>query len=186
MEPLCVLLLLSVTLSSGRNLLSKSISGASFGEKSFFLYQGALFFYGAGILLLFNIGSPLAISPLTLIYAVIYGGLLLLAQWCYTAALKQGNTAICATVYSLGFIFPTLSGMVFWSEAVTFPKMLGILIVIPTLILSGIGNRTKETKSKNANFIFPLAVAMLSSGGWASCKRYNKSHPTPNSAPPLF
>ena len=105
-----LLLGLSVVLSTGRNLFSKNLSAIRFGTRSFFLYQSILFLCGGEALVIFGKVSFGAIAYQTLIYATVYALLLIFAQWFYTAALAKGNTALCSTVYSLGFILPTLSG----------------------------------------------------------------------------
>ena len=88
----------------------------------------------------------------TLFYATLYAILLLSAQYCYTSALKKGNIGICSTVYSLGFIFPTLSGSLFWNERLTGLNIIGILMVIPTIIISGMSSsKNRQHKNKNIN-----------------------------------
>ena len=156
---------LSIILSSVRNILSKGISDVKFGTKQFFLTQACIFICGSLVLILVanqNFERP---SLPTLFYATLYGILLLSAQYCYTSALKKGNIGICSTVYSLGFIFPTLSGNLFWNERLTGLNIIGILIVIPTIIISGMPS-SKNGQQKNINtYIIPLMSAMLSSGG---------------------
>lgn len=156
---------LSIILSSVRNILSKGISDVKFGTKQFFLTQACIFICGSLVLILVanqNFERP---SLTTLFYATLYGILLLSAQYCYTSALKKGNIGICSTVYSLGFIFPTLSGNLFWNERLTGLNVIGILMVIPTIIISGMPS-SKNGQQKNINtYIIPLMSAMLSSGG---------------------
>ena len=156
------LLLSSIVLSSGRNILSKNISHFSFGTKKFCYMQATIFFAGAFVLM-FVSGDILAVSPITLLYALIYGILLLCAQWCYTVALKSGKTGVCSTVYSLGFILPTLSGTLFWNENIKPLNYIGIAMVIPAIFISGMKSDKNETE--NNKYIVPLAVAMISSGG---------------------
>lgn len=158
-------LALSIVLATTRNILSKEISGYSFGEKRFFLSQSIIFLTGS-LILLFGIKTNLrAVSSLTILYVLIYGILLITAQYCYTTALKKGNVGICSTIYSLGFIFPTLSGAVFWDETLTVFNIIGVLLVIPVIILTGLKpNGDKHVDSKNG-YIIPLTAAMLASGG---------------------
>jgi hypothetical protein len=87
------LLLLTIFLSVGRNILSKGISAFGFGTKNFFIIQGNLFLSGTLVLLIFSNGLS-AVSLPTIFYSVIYGLLLISAQWNYTAALKTGNTSV--------------------------------------------------------------------------------------------
>ena len=159
-----LLLGLSVVLSTGRNLFSKKLSDIRFGTRAFFLCQSVLFLCGAVSLVLFGRIMFGSIAPITFIYAIIYGLLLILAQWFYTVALAKGNTALCSTVYSLGFILPTLSGAIFWAELFSFLDLLGIMCAISAVIVSGLKSQAKEKATKSYYFI-PLVIAMLASGG---------------------
>ena len=170
------LLTLSIALSGGRNILSKKLSDMGFGTKGFFLCQGVLFFGGALALALFGNLSIIGISPEILIYAAVYGVLLILAQWFYTKALFGGNTALCSTVYSMGFILPTLSGAIFWSEELFFFDILGIISAIAAIIVSGVAKRGDGKKS-SLNYVFPLIIAMLASGGLGIVQKLQQSSP---------
>ena len=156
-------LFVSIVLSLGRNMLSKNISDFAFGTYEFFYMQTLIFGCGCAVLICSAIIDGKGISGLTLVYALIYAVLLLAAQWCYTAALKNGNTSVCVTVYSLGFIIPTMSGCLLWGESFGVRSLLGLICVILSIIISG---STKNTDTqKNGKHIIPLVFAMLASGG---------------------
>jgi drug/metabolite transporter (DMT)-like permease len=123
-----------------------------------------LFLCGAVALVLFGKISFGVVAYQTLIYAAVYAILLIFAQWFYTAALAKGNTALCSTVYSLGFILPTLSGAILWAESFSFLDLLGIMCAISAVIVSGLKSQAKEKATKSYYFI-PLVIAMLASGG---------------------
>lgn len=158
-----LLLSLSIALSAGRNLLSKNLSKAPFGTKLFFNRQSILFLFGALALIAFgNIRSFIPSSEI-IIYSIIYACLLVFAQWFYTIALGGGNTGLCSTVYSLGFILPTLSGAIFWDEPFSFLDGIGILCAVFAILLS---RGKSESKERGAGrYFIPLIVAMLASGG---------------------
>lgn len=157
------LLMISVFLSTLRNILSKNISDINFGTRDFFLIQTIIFGTGVIFLAFTNVHSE-RIKASLLLCSVVYGILLIIAQYCYTIALKSGKTGICATVYSLGFIFPTLSGTVLWDEQISAWDILGINMVIVMIIICGLGGKKTDEKT-NKKFIFPLIIAMLASGG---------------------
>ena len=159
-----LLLALSIVLSTGRNLFSKKLSDVKFGTRPFFLCQGVLFLFGAVALLILGDGTFGRVSFYIFVCAAVYGLLLILAQWFYTAALAKGNTALCSTVYSLGFIFPTLSGAILWSEEFSFLDFAGILCAVSAIVVSGLKAQAREKASKSYYFI-PLVIAMLASGG---------------------
>ena len=159
-----LLLAISIILSSGRNIFSKSLSGIRFGTRFFFVCQGCLFLTGGAALLIFGGIKSFDIARETLILAVIYAVLLILAQWFYTVALTSGNTALCSTVYSMGFILPTFSGAVIWSEPFSGLDLFGVICATAAVIVSGLKPVAKESQSRSYYFI-PLVIAMLASGG---------------------
>lgn len=172
-----LLLCLSIILSSVRNILSKGISSLKFGTKQFYLTQACIFVCGSLVLTFVTKFSFERPALMTLLYAGIYGILLLSAQYCYTCALKKGNVGICSTVYSLGFVFPTLSGSLFWNEKLTVLNIIGILIVIPTIIVAGkTASKSGEQKSIHT-YIIPLVAAMLSSGGLGIIQKIQQNSP---------
>lgn len=154
------LLLLSVILSTGRNILSKSTAAVPFKSKRFFTIQAVLFFSGAALLLL--TAGDFKLSPFTLGLSAVYAVLLISAQWNYTVALQSGNVGLCATVYSFGFIIPTLSGRIFWGENLSVFQLCGIVLAVIIILL--VGRNSSREKVGTNRFVF-LFAAMLSSGG---------------------
>lgn len=160
-----IFLILSIVLSSTRNTLSKRISGEKFGSRQFFLTQACIFVCGGFTV---TVAAFSAFEPpmlLTLLFAMIYGALLLSAQFCYTVALRSGNVGVCSTVYSLGFIFPTLSGCLVWGEKLTVWNVSGILTAISAVVIFGTSISKNGTQAKNKFYIISLLAAMISSGG---------------------
>ncbi len=157
-----LLLIASIVLSTARNLLSRGLSRLAFGTREFFTRQGTLFGFGALALLIFGTPKGLIPSPETLLYAFLYGALLILSQWFYTMALGGGNTALCSTVYSMGFIIPTISGVLFWSEPFSILDTVGIVAAISAILCAGEKTVSKEGTSK---YFLPLILATLASGG---------------------
>ncbi len=158
------LLTCSIILSTGRNLFSKRLSAVTFGTKPFFLYQSILMFCGGVAILVFGDLKFELPATVTCVYAVVYGLLLILAQWFYTGALAKGNTALCSTVYSLGFVLPTLSGTLLWAEPFSIADLFGVIFAMAAVVTSGIKSDKKKQKGKTHYFI-PLVIAMLASGG---------------------
>lgn len=164
-----ILLFLTMTLSTGRNIFLKSVSDVPLKSKAFFIIQALIFFSGAIVLTAANGFS--SISATTVFFSLGYALFLIMAQWNYTYALKNGNVGICAIVYSLGFIIPTIFGFVFWGESLTPLKLLGIILVIPAIIISG--NKSGNTKNGN-KYILPLIIAMIASGGLGVLQKFHQ------------
>lgn len=155
-------LLLSVSLSAGRNVISKKTAVTYSGWGQFFFSQTLLFGCAAVLMLIFGITDLIKASPITWVFGGIYGVLLLLSQWMFTLGLKNGVASVCTVVYSLGFIIPTLVGTYFWGEKLTVFGILGILIAAVIILLSA--KKEKREKSKGVFLPFIL-VAMTASGG---------------------
>lgn len=160
-----LLLLLSTLLSTARNIFSKGISVFEFGAKKFYLSQTVIFLGGGISALLFDKVNFSELAFVTLIYSIIYAVLLISAQWFYTTAMSTGNVSVCATVYSLGFILPTLSGSLFWNEKLDFLDIIGIICVAVAILLSALKTKNSSGESKTNKYIVPLIIAFFASGG---------------------
>ena len=160
-----LLLALSVSLSTVKNILIKSFSGFSIKNREFFGIQATIFGAGSIALVFVNIFDFKGISLFTFLLALLYGVVLLCAQWFYTIALTNGKTAVCTTIYSFGFILPTLSGTIAWQESISVFGVIGILIVFPVLIISGLGSKKSSSDNGSKKYIIPLIIALLCSGG---------------------
>ncbi len=170
-----ILLVLTISLSAGRNMLSKFVSKTAFGKKSFYRLQACIFTSGGIALAVFtDFKVP---SILTVVLALAYALFLILAQWCYTVALGKIRVSICSTIYSLGFIIPTLSGVIFWNERFTAFDFLGLCAVIAAIIISGQNRRTACGQPTKKVFFIALVIAMLSSGGLGLMQKTQQSLP---------
>lgn len=168
-----LLLILSILLSSARNIFSKRISSARFGTRRFFLLQALLFSGGAAVAAVGAGANGTLPSRYTVITGLIYGVLLLLAQWLYTAALASGKTALCSTVYSLGFVIPTLYGALIAEEGLRWTDGLGVLCAALAVVLSGVAKGGFRGKGDGVKFV--LILAMLASGGLGVVQKLHQS-----------
>ncbi len=154
-------LIFAVMLGTGRGVFSKRMTADS--NKSFYFNQFLLFVSGTLSIFVCNIKSFSTATPKTYFYGALFGIVTIIAQWCYTVALNRGPTSICAMVYSFGFIFPTISGPVFWNEPFGITSFLGITIAVLAIIFSAFTD--KKNDKKGIGFIIPNLIAMLASGG---------------------
>ncbi len=169
------LLGLTISLSACRNMFSKEISKTAFGSRMFFVLQAVVFLSGAVILITF---AKKEMPSVTTVYlALIYALLLMVAQWCYTVALSKINLSICSTIYSFGFIIPTLSGTIFFNEKFSVCDLLGMCAVITAIIASG---RTKNDNGEGnevSRYIVVLVTAMFASGGLGLMQKIQQTLP---------
>lgn len=168
-----IFLITSVFLGAGRSIFSKKMPFSSINSRRFYINQGILFLSSAIGIYLFNLNAFKSISHTTIIYGMIFGIVTFLAQWCYTVALNKGPTSICAMIYAFGFIFPTVSGALFWNEPFGFTSVLGIAIVISSIIVSSFSG-DKKGKTSNS-FIIPNLIAMISAGTLGILQKIHQS-----------
>lgn len=162
-KEIILFLILSVSLSAGRNITSKKTAVSILKKSDFYFSQTVLFGSATVLFLIFTLAVSAKISTITLLFGVIYGALLILSQWMFTVALKSGNVSVCSVVYSLGFILPTLSGTLFLRENFTIRNAIGVLMAVVVILLtSKKDNAEKQTKK---TYIPYIIIAMLSSGG---------------------
>lgn len=165
----------SVVLSAGRSIFSKKMACMAPRPGLFFRNQ-ALLFLSAGLLLL--AGNPdafAAVSPVTVGYSVIYGLLLIASQWMYTFAMKLGLTSVCSLIYSFGFIFPTISGVLFWNETFTGSDLLGVILVLAVILLTFRGDAEGVESGKKTQFLLAILTAMTASGGLGILQKVQQS-----------
>ena len=165
-------LLLSVTLSSGRTIITKKTAITAAQPSQFYFSQAMLF--GAAVLLLTVLGGiPVPVHPLTLCLGLGYGVLLILSQWMLTKAMSQGSTSLCSVVYSMGFLIPTVSGVLFWQEAFTVFQLLGVLFAAAVILLSA---KTAPAGAKSsAGFLPCILLAATASGGLGILQKLQQS-----------
>ena len=159
-----ILLAMSATLASTKNILVKGLSGFSIKNREFFGVQALIFASGSVVLLVANAFDFNGVSWFTFWISLVYGVLLIGAMWFYNLSLTMGKTAVCATVYSFGFVLPTLSGWLFWGEDVSVFAAIGIVMVFPVLIISGTGSKKGGAEAQGKKYIIYLIIAMLCSG----------------------
>lgn len=168
-------LTVSVVLSAGRSIFSKKLACMPPKKGLFFRNQALLFL--AAVLLLWgaDLEAFAKVSPVTVGYGVIYGILLIASQWMYTYAMKIGLTSVCSLIYSFGFIFPTLSGVLFWNESFTVTNLIGLLLVLLVILLTFRGDTEGTEKGVKTQFIFSILTAMIASGGLGIMQKVQQS-----------
>ena len=156
-------MLISVSLSAGRSIFSKKVAADYAKKEAFFFSQTVLFLTAAIIIFITEPPAFRSVAPQTLLFGIIYGIILIAAQWLFTYALRSGPTSICTVVYSFGFIFPTLSGTIFWGEDLTVFHAIGLVIAIAVIILSA--KPTKDETAASKRYVLYIVLAMLGGGG---------------------
>lgn len=168
-------LALSVTLSAGRNVISKVTAVSSDSRADFYRAQTVLFGTAAVLFALCCLGTSHQITPLLVIYGLIYGVLLVISQWMLVLALKSGETSVCTVIYSLGFILPTVSGALFWEESFTWLQAVGIVAAVCVILLNA--KKSKGGDGRKKTFLPFIVTAMFASGGLGIMQKVQQSSP---------
>lgn len=175
------LLVLSVLSAGVRGIFSKNVSDAEFGEKKFFSRQTVMFLSGSAVMwFILLVRSDFGLSTTTLIYSLLYGLMLLITQYGYIYALKKGNLGMCTVVYSVGFIFPMMSGSIFWNETLNAFNVIGILVAISVIVILVIKAIKDNPKEIFGTYLLPLIFAMLASGGLGILQKVLRKSPYPD------
>ena len=159
-----VIAFIIISLLSGlRSIFLKKQAKCEFGSKQFWWILSFCFFAGS-IPLSFFIKT----IPLNAIILVIVGAVLLVVSFsCFSKGLQDGDINICSLLFSMGFLFPTISGLIFWNESFTKFKLLGMILAIVAIVVSGLKNKTNPTvKGKKKGFFIPCLCSMLATGGF--------------------
>lgn len=166
-------LALSVSLSAGRNIVTKKTSVSADSPSRFYFSQTVLFAAAVVLLLILSGGIPTAVHRITLLLGLAYGVLLILSQWMLTKAMARGNTSVCAVIYSMGFLLPTVSGALFWHEKLTVFHCIGIVAAIAAILLSAKSNQTANRTGKG--FLPYILIAAMASGGLGILQKLQQS-----------
>ena len=168
-------MLLSVSLSAGRSILSKKTAVVADGKGAFFLSQSLLFLTAAVLLAAVSLPSLAVPSADTLGYGAVYGILLIVSQWMFTLSLKNGTAALCTVIYSLGFLIPTVSGSLFWGEAFTARHGIGLAVAVAVILLTA---KSGAPSNAGGRFVPYALIAMTASGGLGIVQKAQQSSPS--------
>ncbi len=163
---LTLLLILSAFLFSIQFLLAKTYqkrNGAGIKatlKLSVMVYlTGTLFFY---LKYAFTTGNfSIRFSFFTLIINIATSVAALLGMYCGNKALSVGNMSVYAVFTMLGnIILPSVVGMVFFGEKVTFLKIFCMLLMIAAIVIINLKKESDAKKNKKAIFFY-VAIFIL-------------------------
>ena len=131
-----LLIVFSVLAGSSKSLLSKglhSVNGDRLGlsRSNTYIFSAAL----VSVLILSCIFGFGGLSLFTLGLGLIFACVLTAGQMLYMEALAAGEVSVTAFLYSCGFLIPTVAGVIFWKEAVTVQKVIGVLLLLVSFFL---------------------------------------------------
>ncbi len=155
------LLGLTVILAGFRSVFSK-IGNKYITQKNDMLNFNFLLFLAGGILitLKYIIDRNFMISFYTVGLSILYAYFTLMSQILFMKATGCGDVALSSLIYSCGFLFPTVFGIVAYKEDITVIKSVGVLAV---LLSFAVGATPKSKAVCGKWFVYSFS-AMVSSG----------------------
>ena len=90
---------------------------------------------------------------------------------CYTVtnigginALKHGPAALTSSIIGLSLILATIWGFFFWGSKVTFPVIIGLVLVVCSIFLC-LYTKEKDSKNISLKWIFYVSLAFFGNAG---------------------
>ena len=95
-----------------------------------------------------------------LVLSLFYGIFTMTGQMFYISALETGPVSVCTMIYSCGFIIPTVFAAVYYNEAMSVSRILGIILILVSIVLV----TGKIERAKDGRWILFAVGSMVSSG----------------------
>lgn len=131
-----VLLAVSAFLNGVKSVCAKKGNQYIDEEQNIYTYNFYMFL--TSLVIALAVGIPIwnGLSLTTLIIGIIYGASLYFAQFFLIKAINEGNTSISTFFYSCGFLGPTFFSIFVYDEKVSFFKILGIVLILLSLLIT--------------------------------------------------
>ncbi len=104
------------------------------------------------------------LDPRFLLLGILYGLFTLGAQSFYIIALKGYSLSVCALVYALNFLIPTMYGVLFEREYPSYFKIIGIVFIVLAVCLISFSKKDSQAKQNKGIYLVVAFLAMLCSG----------------------
>lgn len=172
-------LLLAIALASGaaKTVLCKKIGMTTNGPADLLFYNSltfAVIFLITFVAWLINITG---ISWFTVLLALAFAAVNLIAQTCNMQALKEGPMGVCVFLYSCGFVIAAFSGVLFWGEAFVWTQAAGVALLVASFLLLLLLSefKRKTLRMPHKRWIFFALLSMIASGGLGVIQKAHQS-----------
>ena len=108
----------------------------------------------------------------TIYYSVGFSLFLSVSMYCGYKALCLGPMSITSLLVSLSLVIPSIYGIAFCDEEMTFVKVIGFVLLFTALVLFNI-KKTEEDRKTSGKWLFYVAMTFLTNGG---CSVIQKIH----------
>lgn len=119
-------------------------------------------------------GGNFAMSPFTLMLAVLFGLVTAAQQVMTSAALSIGPFSYTSVIISMSTVITALSGMLFFGETLRVTQMVGIVMMLGCLVLS-VKQEDGEQKKKTMRWFALCMLTCLCSGGIGLMQKVHQS-----------
>lgn len=159
--PVALLLAVSMAAALGGGIIKNYFCiGISQSPLDRHLYNGVTSL-AAGVILL-AWGGISSVSPFTVTLGIAFGITTALQQLSSLKAMEQGPWAYTSVIISLSTLIPALSGMLFWNERISWPQVVGMILMIGCLALSV--NIKPDVKKASFKWLITCLAAFLCTG----------------------
>lgn len=139
-----VLTLLSVCLETAKNIFCNHFSKNTVTEQGDIFKFNSFLYLGAGAVLL-PVAGRLVVSTFSFWLAVLFAFITVLSQICYMQALRYGSMAYSTFFSGCGMLLPIACGILFWGEKIYLNQMAALPLLILSMLLSLVGQRSKPS-----------------------------------------
>lgn len=171
-----ILLILACTLSFTLNFTSTKIYQTKIqrSPRGIYIFQSLYCLIAA--ICFFVYGKFILPDLSDLIYGISFGILFASAVFFIAKALEIGSMSLSGIIVNMSLILPIIYSVIFMSEKMTLLQFIGLVLILVSLILSGI---TKEEKTNSGfKWLVLILIAFFSNGSTAIiqksyCLKYN-------------
>ncbi len=157
-----LLLMGAILLFAIQTICFKEFSSRFMKNKAdYFLFSGLYFLIVVGILLAINGFGQIQIQ--TLLIAVPFGMMFIVAILLYMKAMELGSLSFSALVFSFGLLVPVLCGQLFWNESVSILQILALGVLLASFYLAG-DAKLESGRQFNVKWLILILTAMLGNG----------------------
>ena len=175
-----IYLITSVFMSASSSVLGKIFIKKNDTKKDATIFYNFLLiisvFIGWGILYIIDFSFNANVLWYSVLFAVCY----LAGYIGMINALKYGPAMLTSLFMGLSLLLTTLWGFLFWDEKITFPVVIGLILVVCAIVLC-LCTREKDEKSFTWKWLFYIVLACLGNAGCSIVQRaqqlqYNGQH----------
>lgn len=135
-----LLLIFSVLVNSTKNILQRAGKNEFADPFRMYLMNAVAAIFSLAVVAMGGFASPPTIEKA--LFGVFYAAAALGSIVFYTKAVAIGSVTLSSLFYSMGFLFPTIFGAIFYKEEISLGTVIGILLILFSLF-SSIDTRAK-------------------------------------------